>query len=402
MGQERKFRVTYYCWRDNSEEFVDSVKEAFKDDLFISFDTGESTHMIQLKDQTTLEIEVDTDEASLEKDLNGMFGYFLKAPVENQQVRAGVLAQIKLFKYVGIVDLVIDGDNEQTQDIFNKIYETAEIAGAFILQTYNAEGDMRLVDSDGDTLIAKDGSTDYDSFEPMSDDDDDDYEDDEAECDVERKQRAFEICDKMNVPYVEGIGVAIPEEKCELATKEEILHRLACVTAAAACADTCCNTPNSAAEDIEYVRNTMEQRYGINEYLSDREKRYIADPLGHSQYHSTYSWRYECCWVMMWALGLVEWNMPTSPCDAHIIIQTVLRSDFDTLLEKSQMRSKEEILDKLELIFRFNWACTNARVHRQRLQANINPEVVWEWHYAFNWIARVGGITDWDKVQPNT
>ena len=66
-------------------------------------------------------------------------------------------------------------------------------------------------------------------------------------------------------------------------------------------------------------------------------------------------------------------------------------------MEKSQFREKSELLDKQDLVHRYDWACIEGQI--KKLDINkVSSEIVVEWHYALNWLTGVEGVTDWDKV----
>lgn len=57
--------------------------------------------------------------------------------------------------------------------------------------------------------------------------------------------------------------------------------------------------------------------------------------------------------------------------------------------------------DRQDLIFRYDWACVEARIHGKELTA-VSGDIVFEWHYALNWLVGAEGITDWDEVRTTT
>ncbi|WP_338398753.1 DUF4272 domain-containing protein [Persicobacter psychrovividus] len=65
------------------------------------------------------------------------------------------------------------------------------------------------------------------------------------------------------------------------------------------------------------------------------------------------------------------------------------------------MRSKEEILDQADLILRLDWACVNARVKNEVAPGGLNSSVVYERHYALNWLIKYLN-QDWDNVSTDT
>ncbi len=145
----------------------------------------------------------------------------------------------------------------------------------------------------------------------------------------------------------------------------------------------------------------LDNRYDVWNWLSDRERAYLSGELDSEENHSQFNWKYECCAVLLWALSLMEIGEPVEICSASEIGAILWNNDFDSLMQAAQLRSKEELLDMQDLMLRYDWACVDARINEKEITA-VNGSVVYEWHYALNWLVGADGITDWDEVQPNT
>ena len=74
---------------------------------------------------------------------------------------------------------------------------------------------------------------------------------------------------------------------------------------------------------------------------------------------------------------------------------------MNSLSKKAKLRSKEEILELQDLTLRYNWACVDARINNKTIEA-LDFGVVFERHYALNWLLTVDGISDWDAVMTTT
>lgn len=59
--------------------------------------------------------------------------------------------------------------------------------------------------------------------------------------------------------------------------------------------------------------------------------------------------------------------------------------------QKTVMRSKKEILDKADLVYRMDWAAVDARCHGMTGPAGINHGVIQERHKALNWMIWLHG-----------
>ena len=113
-------------------------------------------------------------------------------------------------------------------------------------------------------------------------------------------------------------------------------------------------------------------------------------------------WRYESLNVLLWAIGLVD---KLDRADAIIDVPkavTIFRENGrDGLLEKAKMRPIKEILDQSDLIYRMHWAVRDAGINGRPAPAGLDRSVVYERHYAFNWLIGYLG-QHWDDITTDT
>ena len=118
-------------------------------------------------------------------------------------------------------------------------------------------------------------------------------------------------------------------------------------------------------------------------------------------------WKYESLWSLMWAMGLVdELSFPSEICDCAFVMDTFSGDDFSA---RVKLRGTDEILQALDLIYRYHWACVNARVHGSDC-AGLDEEVLMERRGGLEWLCCKGdendNLTDeynaWDYPDLNT
>ncbi len=86
-------------------------------------------------------------------------------------------------------------------------------------------------------------------------------------------------------------------------------------------------------------------------------------------------------------------------CD---LIADMLRElGADGLRAKAKLRPQSELLDAADLIYRYDWAVVNARINGEPAPAGLDGGVVYEWHYALNWLIGYAG-QDWDDITTDT
>jgi hypothetical protein len=148
--------------------------------------------------------------------------------------------------------------------------------------------------------------------------------------------------------------------------------------------------------------NGIDNKYHITGKLTSAEKDYVTAKQPTEQQKIDANWRYEDLHVMLWALGFInELSYPDQMCNVANdvkIIHDLTEAEFRA---KAQLRSKKEILDKADLILRLNWACVNARVKNEPAPGKMDKGVVYERHYALNWLIKYMN-QDWDEVSTDT
>lgn len=390
--------MTIYACRGDMDVIPEKIQEAFAP-LRKSFSQAEPGHFrMSLTDESAVDFYIKTDAAETEAQAAGMMNFFSQAPLENQEVRKAALTQIRLFNCIVGIRFQTNGDAGRTEAVGESIFRLADLLVGFVLSPQ-----FCLFHPDRRILISIDGKTDFESFHPMADSS---YlkggKAEETQADQERKARSIAACRDRGIPYIEHLRAAVCESECRIPAQEEILRRAVAVFAA--CVRSEALTHEQGEDPREMARKMAEQLdedYGVRAWLSGEERDYLDGKLDDAASHNRFGWRYECCAVLLWALSLFELGEPNEICDASRLGALIWNNDFDSLMKKAKLRSRDEILDMQDLLFRYDWACVDARIHGTTVEA-VNSEIVYEWHYALNWLVGAEGVTDWDRVRTTT
>ncbi len=386
--------VTLYACRKDGSDVKFLAEKWFASVCKKTKQLTEKDFCLVLQDDTEIEIHIMDKPAEVTAQARGMVQYFAQAPLENEIVKKAALQQISLFCCIVGIGFTVDDNQERTDYIMQSIYGLAEDLTAFVLYP-----NMYLYDASGKLLISIDGKTDFTKFSPKASNSILERDVEKTEQDDIRIEKNIEKLKQQNIPYIEHLKACVYEKECCVWEKTDIIHRLAAMFACCVVAE----VYSYDMEDVEQKREdmiaTLQQKYQIYDFLSDEEKAYIQQPK--QEQHAKFGWRYECCMVLCWALSLLDFQEPTEICDAAEIGHILWNNDFESLMNLAERRSTEEILQMQDLVFRYDWACVDARIHQKELP-QLNGEVVYEWHYALNWLVQAYGITDWDDVQPHT
>lgn len=354
----------------------------------------EKDFCLVLQDDTEVEIHIMDEPAEVTAQARGMVHYFAQAPLENETVKMAALQQISLFCCIVGISFSVNENQERTDYIVQTIYALAECLTAFVLYP-----NMYLYDASGKLLISIDGKTDFTKFSPKASSTILERDVEPTQADNARVQQNIAILQKQNIPYIEHLKAAVYETECCVWEKADIVHRLTGMFAACVVAEVYSYDMEEAEQKSKDMLETLQEKYQIYDFLSDDEKAYIQQPQ--QEQHAKFGWRYECCAVLCWALSLLDLQEPTEICDASKIGKILWNHDFESLMDLAKRRSAEEILQMQDLVFRYDWACVDARIHQKELP-QLNAEVIYEWHYTLNWLVQAYGIADWDDVQPHT
>lgn len=164
----------------------------------------------------------------------------------------------------------------------------------------------------------------------------------------------------------------------------------------------CAGAGNMTPKEIGDLQNTITAKFNADSFFTPAEMGFLLDDTKDIQTATQFSWRYECLNVMLWALGFVDQlTFPDNICNVPSIVRIIQQHEtFADFLLVANLRDKEEILDQADLIYRYNWACVDARINGKEMHL-VNPGVVIERHHALNWLINYCEQA-WDDVTTDT
>jgi Domain of unknown function (DUF4272) len=144
------------------------------------------------------------------------------------------------------------------------------------------------------------------------------------------------------------------------------------------------------------------QNFDILPHLSPAEKAYFDNENPSEQEKVNFLWRYESYFTLYWALGFAEdLHYPNGICDVQTIVGKFVELGNEGLQAAAKLRDTTTIVNQWDLAYRSHWACVDARVKGEQVSGNLMPSVVYERHYAFNWLTHYDN-QDWDNVKTPT
>ncbi|WP_295119972.1 DUF4272 domain-containing protein [uncultured Chitinophaga sp.] len=396
---------TLYSHKIGFDEIVEAVKAAFpsatpsvngdwegkelglhiKGGLF----SGSKKLSIRYRERAKPSFNLDNADCPLGQQINGMFNYVASLPATNEQVRGLLLQKIRTINS----ECSFSVEPKLTADFETLLLNLSRQYDVFIFATVpKGKGqEQKFLDAEMNLVIDTDGNCGDALLKVQIDAQ---YFDNQAPArpDTEaRKARTEEFLRSRGVKINEWLPFTESEEALELRSTKEITDRMYALAIIAA-----------KGEGVEQERlDQAVKDFSVNSFSFEEQR--VFDTVTLTEQDRINSiWRYEGLNVMMWALGLVkELVYPSTICEVSTIVGIVVGQSREALESQVKLRSKSEILDELDKIYRMNWACVDARLHGQKPGGELDSSVVYERHYALNWLTCYGNA-EWDDVTTDT
>jgi hypothetical protein len=209
---------------------------------------------------------------------------------------------------------------------------------------------------------------------------------------VERRRRSIGVMEAEGVPVNPWLPVIEAEAETRLPTTEGVAMRAVATLLVAS---------KGVGLEQDYVDDYVE-KYALAPWLSPEEARFLADPAPSPEDLGVHSWRFEAARVLFWSLGFVEsLGGPREQFDPGALQRLLRDGTRDSLLAGAKLRSRGEVLDEADRIYRYRWALVDAQINGRPPPAGLSDDVAMEWHQALNWLIR-HEAEPWDEVSLDT
>ncbi|MBJ2158085.1 DUF4272 domain-containing protein [Variovorax sp. IB41] len=213
----------------------------------------------------------------------------------------------------------------------------------------------------------------------------------------ERKARTEALLSDKQMPPPQHLPPLISEPELRLRTTQEIAGRAFALLAMAVRAE------SVAAKDPLSAESLFESLPSARAHLTPKEQAFLLQEAPSESEVAQFAWRYECVFLLEWAMGLVdELPFPSAICDVPLTTRLLLDAhDEQGLMRAMRMRTDSEILDALDLHYRLHWLTRQAELKEQAVPAGLDAGVILERHRVLNWLVRFEN-KEWDEVDTPT
>lgn len=216
----------------------------------------------------------------------------------------------------------------------------------------------------------------------------------------ERKENSEKILRAKGIGIFEELPMIPPTGAVRLKSIDEICKR---AIAALLSTQIACEISQQHYDQVKFFLDYM-KRFQVTDSLNAKEKK-LVEGLFQPQDVMDIVWEYECYWAVAWALGLVNVNEIQEAdqiCDCNKAIHLVADcNSYEDFRNACKLRDIEEILDMLDLFYRYHWACVQHKwVDETCPVGNLNEEVVFERRKGLEWL--ISEEDDWYDIILNT
>ena len=144
-------------------------------------------------------------------------------------------------------------------------------------------------------------------------------------------------------------------------------------------------------------------RERLQEELTAQEREFLCG-RSTEQDRINFTWRVEALQVLLWCINKIDTLSPISAqCDTEVLKRAIVfppnpTSDF---ISSASLRDESTVFDESERVYQAHWRVRDAELHSRKIPKGIDPGVVYERHYAFNWVSGYMG-QEWDDISTDT
>lgn len=214
----------------------------------------------------------------------------------------------------------------------------------------------------------------------------------------ERKEINEKKIKEKGIGVFEGLPMIPSANEVRLKSKDEICRR---AIAALFSIQIACEISKQNYNNVKFFIDYM-KKFEVLDVLNAKEKR-LVNGMFDSRDVTDVVWEYESYWSIVWSLGLVDDIQDAGQmCDCkkaiHLVKDCKSYEDFES---KCKLRDIEEILDMLDLFYRYHWACVQrAYVDKKLPIGNLNEEIVFERRRGLEWL--ISEEKDWNDISLDT
>lgn len=350
------------------------------------------TLKINYRERENPSYKLEAVECGLTQNLAGMVNYIQSFPAQNEELRNKFLHKVMAAN----CEMAFIAEPGIIPEFEQALRQITQALDAFVFaqpnKVLNKSNGQHFVDSALNLIIDTQGRSEVNDVSVVVDAK---YHDapksSYTEEQIHRKSNSESILNSNEIKVNKNLPCTASLEDVTLRTKDEVINRAYALMAIAVYGEGVTKEQLNRPIEEKSIRSFTPKELSIlsAETLSDEQRAYAT-------------WRYESLYTLLWALSYFsELKYPSDICDVQKTVGLMMTPSREEFENNATLRPTSEILDELDKTYRMNWACVDARINGLPVGGNINPSVIYERHYALNWLTTHQN-QDWDDVLTST
>ena len=204
--------------------------------------------------------------------------------------------------------------------------------------------------------------------------------------DADRMERNIKLMEKDKLPFYDKMEVNISEKDVKIRKKWEIIRKVVAIVITRIAAQTFLEKKENMLKNLSDIIEIFEKKYQFKEFLTKREREFLENKKENYQLNVEFYFRLETAQTLLWVLSIDKLPDLNSFSDLAEIIEILENENLKSFARKCEIRSKNQILDVLDYMYRLNWA--NVEIKLNGYSRIVNESILYFTRLGLEWVVQ--------------
>ena len=204
--------------------------------------------------------------------------------------------------------------------------------------------------------------------------------------DADRMERNIKLMEKDKMPFYDKMEVNISEKDVKIRKKWEIIRKVVAIVITRIAAQTFLEKKENMLKNLSDIIEIFEKKYQFKEFLTKREREFLENKKENYQLNVEFYFRLETAQTLLWVLSIDKLSDLNNFSDLAEIIEILENENLKSFARKCEIRSKNQILDVLDYMYRLNWA--NVEIKLNGYSRIVNESILYFTRLGLEWVVQ--------------
>ena len=204
--------------------------------------------------------------------------------------------------------------------------------------------------------------------------------------DAYRMERNIKLMEKDKLPFYDKMEVNISEKNVKIRKKWEIIRKVVAIVITRIAAQTFLEKKENMLKNLSDIIEIFEKKYQFKEFLTKREREFLENKKENYQLNVEFYFRLETAQTLLWVLSIDKLPDLNNFSDLAEIIEILENENLKSFARKCEIRSKNQILDVLDYMYRLNWA--NVEIKLNGYSRIVNESILYFTRLGLEWVVQ--------------